>query len=142
MENQNNNLQNSTIASVNAQAAAAPVTQAAAPAAETKTKRPYHRLTDEEKAQRAKEFEAYKAGVAARKEARQLKRAAAEELFNNRRNVEFDVSELRKASEALLSMTSAPVSDVRANINALMAAVQKADKLMHHRAKATTVTIK
>lgn len=141
MENQNN-IQNSTIASVNAQAAAAPATQAAAPAAETKTKRPYHRLTDEEKAQRAKEVEAYKAGVAARKEARQLKRAAADELFNNRRNVEFDVSELRKASEALLSMTSASVGDVRANINTLMAAVQKADKLMHHRAKATVVTIK
>lgn len=134
MENQNNT-QNSTIASVNAQAAATP-------AAETKTKRQYHRLTEEEKAQRAKELEAYKAGVAARKEARQLKRAAADELFNNRRNVEFDVTELRKASEALFSMTSASVGDVRANINALMAAVQKADKLMHHRAKATTVTIK
>lgn len=134
MENQNN-IQNSTIASVNAQAAATP-------AAETKTKRQYHRLTEEEKAQRAKELEAYKAGVAARKEARQMKRAAADELFNNRRNVEFDVTELRKASEALFSMTSASVSDVRANINALMAAVQKADKLMHHRAKATTVTIK
>lgn len=134
MENQNN-IQNSTIASVNAQAAATP-------AAETKTKRQYHRLTEEEKAQRAKELEAYKAGVAARKEARQMKRAAADELFNNRRNVEFDVTELRKASEALFSMTSASVGDVRANINALMAAVQKADKLMHHRAKATTVTIK
>lgn len=134
MENQNN-IQNSTIASVNAQAAATP-------AAETKTKRQYHRLTEEEKAQRAKEVEAYKAGVAARKEARQMKRAAADELFNNRRNVEFDVTELRKASEALFSMTSASVGDVRANINALMAAVQKADKLMHHRAKATTVTIK
>lgn len=134
MENQNNT-QNSTIASVNAQAAATP-------AAETKTKRQYHRLTEEEKAQRAKELEAYKAGVAARKEARQMKRAAADELFNNRRNVEFDVTELRKASEALFSMTSASVGDVRANINALMAAVQKADKLMHHRAKATTVTIK
>lgn len=134
MENQNN-IQNSTIASVNAQAAATP-------AAETKTKRQYHRLTEEEKAQRAKELEAYKAGVAARKEARQMKRAAADELFNNRRNVEFDVTELRKASEALFSMTSASIGDVRANINALMAAVQKADKLMHHRAKATTVTIK
>lgn len=134
MENQNN-IQNSTIASVNAQSAATP-------AAETKTKRQYHRLTEEEKAQRAKELEAYKAGVAARKEARQMKRAAADELFNNRRNVEFDVTELRKASEALFSMTSASVGDVRANINALMAAVQKADKLMHHRAKATTVTIK
>lgn len=134
MENQNN-IQNSTIASVNAQVAATP-------AAETKTKRQYHRLTEEEKAQRAKELEAYKAGVAARKEARQMKRAAADELFNNRRNVEFDVTELRKASEALFSMTSASVGDVRANINALMAAVQKADKLMHHRAKATTVTIK
>lgn len=134
MENQNN-IQNSTIASVNAQAAATP-------AAENKTKRQYHRLTEEEKAQRAKELEAYKAGVAARKEARQMKRAAADELFNNRRNVEFDVTELRKASEALFSMTSASVGDVRANINALMAAVQKADKLMHHRAKATTVTIK
>lgn len=134
MENQNN-IQNSTIASVNAQVAATP-------AAETKTKRQYHRLTEEEKAQRAKEVEAYKAGVAARKEARQMKRAAADELFNNRRNVEFDVTELRKASEALFSMTSASVGDVRANINALMAAVQKADKLMHHRAKATTVTIK
>lgn len=137
MENQNN-IQNSTIASVNAQTADTPVARAA----ETKTKRSYRRLTDEEKAQRAKEFEAYKAGVAARKEARQMKRAAAEALFNDRRNVEFDVTELRKASEALLSMTSAPVSDVRANINTLKAAVQKADKLMHHRAKATTVTIK
>lgn len=137
MENQNN-IQNSTIDSVNAQTADTQVARAA----ETKTKRSYHRLTDEEKAQRAKEFEAYKAGVAARKEARQLKRAAAEVFFNDRRNVEFDVTELRKASEALLSMTSAPVSDVRANINTLMAAVQKADKLMHHRAKATTVTIK
>ena len=137
MENQNN-IQNSTIASVNAQTADTQVARAA----ETKTKRSYHRLTDEEKAQRAKEFEAYKAGVAARKEARQMKRAAAEALFNDRRNVEFDVTELRKASEALLSMSSAPVSDVRANINTLMAEVQKADKLMHHRAKATTVTIK
>ena len=137
MENQNN-IQNSTIDSVNAQTADTQVARAA----ETKTKRSYHRLTDEEKAQRAKEFEAYKAGVAARKEARRMKRAAAEALFNDRRNVEFDVTELRKASEALLSMTSAPVSDVRANINTLMAAVQKADKLMHHRAKATTVTIK
>ena len=137
MENQNN-IQNSTIASVNAQTADTQVTRAA----ETKTKRSYHRLTDEEKAQRAKEFEAYKAGVAARKEARQMKHAAAEALFNDRRNVEFDVTELRKASEALLSMSSAPVSDVRANINTLMAAVQKADKRMHHRAKATTVTIK
>lgn len=137
MENQNN-IQNSTIASVNAQTADTQVARAA----ETKTKRSYHRLTDEEKAQRAKEFEAYKAGVAARKEARQMKRAAAEALFNDRRNVEFDVTELRKASEALLSMTSAPVRDVRANINTLMAEVQKADKLMHHRAKATTVTIK
>ena len=137
MENQNN-IQNSTIASVNAQTADTQVARAA----ETKTKRSYHRLTDEEKAQRAKEFEAYKAGVAARKEARQMKRAAAEALFNDRRNVEFDVTELRKAFEALLSMTSAPVSDVRANINTLKAAVQKADKLMHHRAKATTVTIK
>ena len=133
MENQNN-IQNSTIASIN--------TQAAAPAAETKTKRSYHRLTDEEKARRAKEYEAYKAGVAERKEARQMKRAAAEAIFNDRRNVEFDVTELRKASDALLSMTSAPISDVRANINALMAAVQKADSLLHHRAKATTVTIK
>ena len=137
MENQNN-IQNSTIDSVNAQTADTQVARAA----ETKTKRSYHRLTDEEKAQRAKEFEAYKAGVAARKEARQMKRAAAEALFNDRRNVEFDVTELRKASEALLSMTSAPVRDVRANINPLMAAVQKADKRMHHRAKATTVTIK
>lgn len=137
MENQNN-IQNSTIASVNAQTADTSIARAA----ETKPKRAYRRLTDEEKAQRAKEFEAYKAGVAARKEARQMKRAAAEALFNDRRNVEFDVTELRKASEALLSMTSAPVSDVRANINTLMAAVQKADKLMHHRAKATTVTIK
>jgi hypothetical protein len=137
MENQNN-IQNSTIDSVNAQTADTQVARAA----ETKTKRSYHRLTDEEKAQRAKEFEAYKAGVAARKEARQMKRAAAEDLFNDRRNVEFDVTELRKASEALLSMSSAPVSDVRANINTLMAAVQKADKLMHHRAKAATVTIK
>jgi hypothetical protein len=137
MENQNN-IQNSTIDSVNAQTADTQVARAA----ETKPKRSYHRLTDEEKAQRAKEFEAYKAGVAARKEARQMKRAAAEALFNDRRNVEFDVTELRKASEALLSMTSAPVSDVRANINTLMAAVQKADKLMHHRAKATIVTIK
>ena len=137
MENQNN-IQNSTIASVNAQTADTQVARAA----ETKTKRSYHRLTDEEKAQRAKEFEAYKAGVAARKEARQMKRAAAEALFNDRRNVEFDVTELRKAFEALLSMTSAPVSDVRANINTLKAAVQKADKLMHHRAKAATVTIK
>lgn len=137
MENQNN-IQNSTIDSVNAQTADTQIARAA----ETKTKRSYHRLTDEEKAQRAKEFEAYKAGVAARKEARRMKRAAAEALFNDRRNVEFDVTELRKASEALLSMTSAPVSDVRANINTLMAAVQKADKLMHHRAKATTVTIK
>ena len=137
MENQNN-IQNSTIASVNAQTADTQVARAA----ETKTKRSYHRLTDEEKAQRAKEFEAYKAGVAARKEARQMKCAAAEALFNDRRNVEFDVTELRKASEALLSMTSAPVRDVRANINTLMAEVQKADKLMHHRAKATTVTIK
>ena len=137
MENQNN-IQNSTIASVNAQTADTQVARAA----ETKTKRSYHRLTDEEKAQRAKEFEAYKAGVAARKEARKMKRAAAEALFNDRRNVEFDVTELRKASEALLSRTSAPVSDVRANINTLKAAVQKADKLMHHRAKATTVTIK
>lgn len=137
MENQNN-IQNSTIASVNAQTADTSIARAA----ETKPKRAYRRLTDEEKAQRAKEFEAYKAGVAARKEARQMKRAAAEALFNDRRNVEFDVTELRKASEALLSMTSAPVSDVRANINTLMAAVQKADKLMHHRAKATIVTIK
>lgn len=140
MENQNN-IQNSTIASVNTQSADAQAAQVAQ-AAETKTKRSYHRLTDEEKAQRAKEFEAYKAGVAARNEARQLKRAAAEALFNDRRNVEFNVTELRKASEALLSMTSAPISDVRANINTLMAAVQKADKLMHHRAKDTTVTIK
>lgn len=137
MENQNN-IQNSTIASVNTQIADTPV----ALAAETKTKRSYHRLTDEEKAQRAKKFEEYKAGVAARKEARQLKRAAAEASFNDRRNVEFNVTELRKASEALLSMTSAPISDVRANINTLMAEVQKADKLMHHRAKTTTVTIK
>lgn len=137
MENQNN-IQNSTIAFVNTQIADTPVAQAA----ETKTKRSYHRLTDEEKAQRAKKFEEYKAGVAARKEARQLKRAAAEARCNDRRNVEFNVTELRKASEALLSMTSAPISDVRANINALMAEVQKADKLMHHRAKTTTVTIK
>lgn len=134
MENQNN-IQNSTIAFVNTQIADTPV-------AETKTKHSYHRLTDEEKAQRAKEFEAYKAGVAERKAKRAEKKAAAEALFNDRRNVEFDVTELRKASEALLSMTSAPISDVRANINALMVAVQKADKLMHHRAKTTTVTIK
>ena len=137
MENQNN-IQNSTTAFVNTQIADTPVAQAA----ETKTKRSYHRLTDEEKAQRAKKFEEYKAGVAARKEARQLKRAAVEARVNDRRNVEFNVTELRKASEALLSMTSAPISDVRANINTLMAAVQKADKLMHHRAKTTTVTIK
>ena len=137
MENQNN-IQNSTIASVNAQTADTPVARAA----ETKPKRAYRRLTDEEKAQRAKEFEAYKAGVAARKEARQLKRAAVEARANDRRNVEFNVTELRNASEALLTMTTAPVGDVRANINALMAAVQKADKLMHHRAKAATVTIK
>lgn len=137
MENQNN-IQNSTVAFANTQIADTPVARAA----ETKTKRSYHRLTDEEKAQRAKKFEAYKAGVAARKEARQMKRAAAEASFNDRRNVEFNVTELRKASEALLSMTSAPISDVRANINTLMAAVQKADKLMHHRAKTTTVTIK
>lgn len=137
MENQNN-IQNSTIAFVNTQIADTPVARAA----ETKTKRSYHRLTDEEKAQRAKKFEEYKAGVAARKEARLLKRAAVEARCNDRRNVEFNVTELRKASEALLSMTSAPISDVRANINTLMAAVQKADKLMHHRAKTTTVTIK
>ena len=137
MENQNN-IQNSTTAFVNTQIADTPVAQAV----ETKTKRSYHRLTDEEKAQRATKFEAYKAGVAARKEARQLKRAAVEARVNDRRNVEFNVTELRKASEALLSMTSAPISDVRANINTLMAAVQKADKLMHHRAKTTTVTIK
>lgn len=137
MENQNN-IQNSTIAFVNTQIADTPV----ALAAETKTKRSYHRLTDEEKAQRAKKFEEYKAGVAARKAKRAEKKAAAEASFNDRRNVEFNVTELRKASEALLSMTSAPISDVRANINTLMAAVQKADKLMHHRAKTTTVTIK
>ena len=137
MENKNN-IQNFTPAFVNTQTADTPVARAA----ETKPKRSYHRLTDEEKAQRAKEFEAYKAGVAARKKASQMKRAAVEARFNDRRNVEFDVTELRKASEALLSMTSAQVGDVRANINALMAAVQNADKLMHHRAKATTVTIK
>lgn len=137
MENQNN-IQNSTIAFVNTQIADTPV----ALAAETKTKRSYHRLTDEEKAQRAKKFEEYKAGVAERKAKRAEKKAAAEASFNDRRNVEFNVTELRKASEALLSMTSAPISDVRANINTLMAAVQKADKLMHHRAKTTTVTIK
>ena len=45
MENQNN-IQNSTIASVNAQTADTQVTRAA----ETKIKRSYHRLTDEEKA--------------------------------------------------------------------------------------------
>ena len=137
MDNQNN-IQNSTAAFVNTQTADTPIARAA----ETKPKRSYHRLTDEEKAQRAKEFEAYKARVAARKEARQLKRSAAEVLFNDRRNVKFNVTELRKASEALQSMTSAPISDVRANINSLKAAVQKADKHMHHRAKATTVTIK
>lgn len=137
MENQNN-IQNSTTAFVNTQIADTQIARAA----ETKTKRSYHRLTDEEKAQRAKKFEEYKAGVAARKEARQLKRAAAEARSNDRRNVEFNVTELRKAAEALLSMTSAPISDVRANINSLMAAVQSADKLMHHRAKTTTVTIK
>ena len=50
MENQNN-IQNSTPASVNAQTADTP----GARAAEAKPKRSYHRLTDEEKAQRAKE---------------------------------------------------------------------------------------
>ena len=139
MENTQNTQSTINAATESTAVAQSPVIEAKAT---SKPKRAYHRLTDEEKAQRAKEFEAYKAGVAARKEARQMKRAAAEALFNDRRNVEFDVTELRKASEALLSMTSAPVSDVRANINTLMAAVQKADKLMHHRAKATTVTIK
>lgn len=109
---------------------------------ETKAKRNYHRLTEEEKAERAKQLEAYKAGVAERKAKRAEKKAAAQEAFEARRNVEFDVSEIRAAADALTSMDVAKVDDVRAKINSLMAAVVKADKLMHHRAKATTITVK
>ena len=47
--------------------------------AESKPKRAYHRLTDEEKAQRAKDFEADKAGVAERK-AKRAEKKASEEL--------------------------------------------------------------
>ena len=89
--------------------------------AESKPKRAYHRLTDEEKAQRAKDFEAYKAGVAERKAKRAEKKAAAADLA---------------------SLSEAKVSEVRAKINALAAAVKTADKLVHHRAKTTTITVK
>lgn len=110
--------------------------------AESKPKRAYHRLTDEEKAERAKAFEAYKAGVAERKAKRAEKKAAAEANFAARRNVEFDVSAITAAAADLASLSVAKVKDVRAKINALAAAVKEADKLMHHRAEATTITIK
>ena len=110
--------------------------------ADSKPKRAYHRLTDEEKAQRAKEFEAYKAGVAERKAKRAEKKAAAEAAFTARRNVEFDVSAIKAAAADLVSLSEAKVSEVRAKINALAAAVKAADKLMHHRAKTTTITVK
>lgn len=109
---------------------------------ESKPKRTYHRLTDEEKAQRAKELEAYKAGVAERKAKRAEKKAAAEAVFTARRNVEFDVSAITAAAADLASLSEAKVSEVRAKINALAAAVKAADKLMHHRAKTTTIMVK
>ena len=52
--------QNYTPVFVNTKIGDTPIAQAA----ETKTKRSYHRLTDEENARRAKDFEAYKAVVA------------------------------------------------------------------------------
>lgn len=110
--------------------------------ATSKPKRAYHRLTPEEKAERAKQFEAYKAGVAERKAARAEKKAKAEASFTARRNVEFDVSAIREASAALQSLSVAKVEEVRAKINALADAVKAADKLMHHRAKSTTITVK
>lgn len=110
--------------------------------ATSKPKRAYHRLTDEEKAERAKQYEAYKAGVAERKAKRAEKKAAAEASFTARRNVEFDVSDIRAAAADLTSLSVAKVDEVRAKINSLMAAVQAADKLMHHRAKSTTITVK
>lgn len=110
--------------------------------AESKPKRAYHRLTEEEKAQRAKELEAYKAGVAERKAKRAEKKAAAEAAFTARRNVEFDISAIKAAAADLVALSEAKVGEVRAKINTLAAAVKAADKLMHHRAKTTTITIK
>lgn len=110
--------------------------------ADSKPKRAYHRLTPEEKEQRAKEYEAYKAGVAERKAKRLEKRAVADAAFTARRNVEFDISAIKAAAADLASLSVAKVKDVRAKINVLAAAVKEADKLMHHRAEATTITLK
>lgn len=139
MENTQNTQSTINAAAESTAVAQSPVIEAKA---SSKPKRAYHRLTDEEKAQRAKEFEAYKAGVAERKAKRAEKKAAAEAAFTARRNVEFDVSAIKAAAADLASLSEAKVSEVRAKINALAAAVKDADKLMHHRSKSTTITVK
>lgn len=139
MENTQNTQSTINAAAESTAVAQSPVIEAKAT---SKPKRAYHRLTDEEKAQRAKEFEAYKAGVAERKAKRAEKKAAAEAAFTARRNVEFDVSAIKAAAADLASLSEAKVGEVRAKINALAAAVKAADKLMHHRAKTTTIMVK
>lgn len=139
MENTKNTQSNINAAAESTAVAQAPVIEVKA---DSKPKRAYHRLTDEEKAERAKAFENYKAGVAERKAKRAEKKAAAEAAFTARRNVEFDVSAIKAAAADLTSITEAKVDEVRAKINALYAAVEAADKLMHHRAKTTVITVK
>lgn len=139
MENTQNTQSTINAAAESTAVAQSPVIEAKAT---SKPKRAYHRLTDEEKAQRAKEYEAYKAGVAERKAKRAEKKAAAEAAFTARRNVEFDVSAIKAAAADLAALSEAKVSEVRAKINALAAAVKDADKLMHHRSKTTTITVK
>ena len=124
MENTQNTQSTINAAAESTAVAQSPVIEAKA---ESKPKRAYHRLTDEEKAQRAKRAE---------------KKAAAEAAFTARRNVEFDVSAIKAAAADLASLSEAKVSEVRAKINALAAAVKDADKLMHHRSKSTTITVK
>ena len=84
MENTQNTQSTINAAAESTAVAQSPVIEAKAT---SKPKRAYHRLTDEEKAQRAKDFEAYKAGVAERKAKRAEKKAAAEAALKNATSV-------------------------------------------------------
>ncbi len=118
------------------------IAQAAASASTApKAKRAYHRLTEEEKAQRAEEFAAYKAGVAARKAERQAKRDAAAKVFAERRDVKLDLSSVVSAMDAFKNGATVDVKTARANVSAVLAAAQSIEKQLHHRSKNTVVAI-
>lgn len=106
-----------------------------------KTKRPYHRLSPEERVVRDAAIAKHKEEVAARKAARAEKKALAKQQFDARRAVTLDVKALDTAFSALVSSPSSDVKSIRAKIDQLITAVHNIDKTLHHRSKSTVVTI-